>query len=66
MALSTGKFADIGKFKVPGLHGLAALPFFHNGFANTLDDVLDHYQRRFGFTFTGDQRTDLIAFLLSL
>ena len=33
----TGKCADIGKFKVPGMRGLAArAPYFHNGTANTL------------------------------
>ena len=43
-ALITGKWADIGKFKGPILRGLAArAPYFHNGFAATLDDVVDFY-----------------------
>ncbi|MFO0889863.1 MAG: hypothetical protein U0790_12065 [Isosphaeraceae bacterium] len=66
-ALTTGKFADIGKFKVPVLRGLAArAPYFHNGMAATLDDVLTHYELRFGFVFTSRQRADLIEFLLAL
>ncbi|HLG71238.1 MAG TPA: hypothetical protein VK009_12500 [Chloroflexota bacterium] len=35
-ALVTGRWDDIGKFKVPGLRGLAARPpYFHNGSAAT-------------------------------
>jgi cytochrome c peroxidase len=45
VALQTGKFADIGKFKVPGLRGLASrAPFFHNGSASDLPAVVGFYQ----------------------
>jgi hypothetical protein len=41
-AMITGKFADVGKFKGPILRGLAArAPYFHNGSAETLQDVVD-------------------------
>lgn len=67
LALSTGRWKDIGRFKGPILRGLAArAPYFHNGSAATLGQVLDFYQARFGVTFTARERTDLIAFLNSL
>jgi cytochrome c peroxidase len=63
----TGKWADIGKFKGPVLRALAARPpYFHNGSAATLSDVLDFYDERFGIAFTERERRDLIAFLRSL
>ncbi len=67
LALSTGKWADIGRFKGPVLRGLGArAPYFHNGFAKDLDAVLDFYNDRFGVTFTRQERKDLIAFLRTL
>ena len=66
-ALTTGKFTDINKFKTPVLRGLAArAPYFHNGAAATLTDVLRQYQVRFNFTMTNSAEQDLVAFLLSL
>jgi cytochrome c peroxidase len=66
-ALITGKWADIGKFKGPVLRGLAPrAPYFHNGSAQTLSDVVDFYKVRFAVAFTADEKSDLIAFLSSL
>jgi cytochrome c peroxidase len=66
-ALITGKCADIGKFKGPILRALSArAPYFHNGSAATLDDVVDFYQTRFAIGLTGQERADLVAFLKSL
>ena len=66
-AMVTGKWADIGKFKGPVLRGLAArAPYFHNGFAATLDEVLDFYESRFNIGLTAQERQDLIAFLNAL
>ncbi|HSP69931.1 MAG TPA: hypothetical protein VLN48_19550 [Bryobacteraceae bacterium] len=66
-ALITGKWADIGKLKGPILRGLAArAPYFHNGSAATLEDVLDFYTGRFSVFFTDQEKTDLIAFLNAL
>ena len=66
-AMVTGKWADIGKFKGPILRGLAArAPYFHNGFAATLDEVLDFYESRFNLGLTAQERSDLIAFLKAL
>ena len=66
-ALITGSWADIGKVKGPILRGLAArAPYFHNGSANTLLDVVNFYDRRFGIGFTDQEKTDLVAFLSAL
>jgi hypothetical protein len=66
-ALITGKWADIGKFKGPILRGLSArAPYFHNGSADTLDDVVDFYNTRFGLRLSHDEHADLVAFLRTL
>jgi cytochrome c peroxidase len=66
-ALLTGKWKDIGRFKGPILRGLAArAPYFHNGSAASLSDVLDFYDQRFGIGFTDAEKSDLIAFLRTL
>jgi cytochrome c peroxidase len=66
-ALSTGKWADIGKVKGPVLRGLAArAPYFHNGSAASLDAAVDFYNLRFNIGFTPQEHADLVAFLRSL
>jgi len=66
-ALITGKWADIGKFKGPILRGLASrAPYFHNGSAASLADVLTFYDDRFTIGFTAQEKADLIAFLNAL
>jgi cytochrome c peroxidase len=66
-ALVTGKWSDIGKFKGPILRGLAARsPYFHNGSAATLRDVVDFYDSRFELNLSDEQKHDLVAFLGAL
>lgn len=66
-ALISGKWKDIGKFKGPVLRGLAARPpYFHNGFAADLDEVVQFYNTRFNIHFTDQEKADLVAFLKSL
>ena len=66
-ALISGKCADIGKVKGPILRGLAGrAPYFHNGSAATLLDVVNFYDRRFALGFTDQQKRDLVAFLRAL
>jgi cytochrome c peroxidase len=66
-ALISGKWADIGKVKGPILRGLAShAPYFHNGSAATLADVIRFYEMRFNIVFTPQEKADLIAFLNSL
>jgi cytochrome c peroxidase len=63
----TGRWEDLGLFKTPTLRGLAArAPYFHNGSAATLEDVVLHYEKNFGFIFTDQERADLVAFLNAL
>jgi cytochrome c peroxidase len=66
-AMITGKCADIGKTKGPVLRGLAGrAPYFHNGAAATLDDVVAFYDQRFGIGFSAQEKKDLVAFLKTL
>ena len=66
-ALISGKFADIGKFKGPVLRGLAArAPYFQDGKARDIKEVVDFYHHRFDLGLSGDQRDDLVAFLSAL
>ena len=67
LALLTGKWADIGKFKGPVLRGLAARPpYFHNGMAASLEDVVDFYDERFAMALDAQEKRDLVAFLQAL
>jgi len=66
-ALVSGRWGDIDRFKTPSLRGLAArAPYFHNGIAATLEDVVIHYEVALGFSFTEQERSDLVAFLEAL
>jgi hypothetical protein len=66
-AMITGKWADIGKFKGPILRGLAArAPYFHNGSALSLEEVVQFYDERFTIGLTPSEKTDLVAFLRAL
>ena len=66
-ALIDGKFDHVGKIKGPILRGLSArAPFFHNGSAQTLLDVVHFYENRFGLVLTPQEESDLVAFLQTL
>ena len=66
-AMISGKCQDIGKLKGPVLRGLAArAPYFHNGSARTLGDVVDFYNTRFHIGLSSQEKEDLIAFLSAL
>jgi cytochrome c peroxidase len=66
-AMITGKWADISKFKGPILRALAArAPYFHNGSATTLQDVVQFYDARFNIGLTAQEKADLVAFLQAL
>jgi hypothetical protein len=63
-ALVTGKCADIGAVNIQQLRGLAArAPYFHDGSARTLREVIDFYDRRFNIGYTDQEKQDLINFL---
>lgn len=66
-ALISGKCADIGKFKGPVLRGVTArAPYFHNGSAETLEDVVEFYDTRFQIGLNKRDIKDLVAFLNAL
>jgi hypothetical protein len=66
-AMKSGQCADVGKVKGPILRGLAGrAPYFHNGSAATLDDVVEFYNQRFGLNLSDQQHKDLVAFLQTL
>ncbi|MDN5924362.1 MAG: hypothetical protein L0H70_05120, partial [Xanthomonadales bacterium] len=67
LAMITGKWADIGKFKGPILRGVGSHPpYFHNGMAATLHDVVNYYDTRFNIGMSEHQKNDLVAFLKAL
>jgi cytochrome c peroxidase len=67
MGITTGKWADINRFKAPGLRSLAArAPYFHNGFAKDLGALVNFYNGRFNIGLTEAEKADMVAFLRSL
>jgi cytochrome c peroxidase len=78
----TGKKADLGKFKTPGLRNIAATaPYMHNGMFTTLEEVVDYYNNPQQFVkgsintdplvkkplgLTEREKKDIVAFLKTL
>jgi cytochrome c peroxidase len=66
-ALITGLCSDVNRGKGPVLRGLAArAPYFHNGAAGDLDEVVNFYNQRFQMNLTTKERAELVAFLNAL
>ena len=66
-ALISGKCSDVNRGKGPVLRGLAArAPYFHNGAAASLQQLVDFYNERFQMNLTAEEKEELIAFLNSL
>ena len=66
-AMVTGHWRDVGKFKGPVLRALAArAPYFHDGSAATLSEVLEFYDKRFRIQLSDREKADLLAFLQAL
>jgi cytochrome c peroxidase len=66
-ALITGNCSDLNRVKGPILRGLAArAPYFHNGAAATLLEVVNFYNQRFQMNLTDDQKHELVVFLNAL
>ena len=66
-ALITGNCSDLNRIKGPILRGLAGrAPYFHNGAAANLLEVLNFYNQRFQMNLTEDQKSALVAFLNAL
>jgi hypothetical protein len=63
-ALVTGRCADVGSITMQQFRGLAArAPYFANGSARTLRELVDYYDRRFDMTLTEQDKIDLVNFL---
>jgi cytochrome c peroxidase len=66
-ALISGRCDDIGAIVIQQMRGLAArAPYFSNGSARTLREVVDFYDRRFNIQLTEQERQDLVNFLGAL
>jgi hypothetical protein len=62
-----GKWADLGRFRVPPLRGLAAhSPYFHDGQAKNIKHAIRYHEQRFNIDLSHGQRADLEAFLGAL
>jgi len=60
-ALTTGKCADVGKITLQSMRGLAArAPYFSNGSAKTLMDVVNFYDRRYHIGYSEKEKQDLV------
>lgn len=67
LALMTGQCADIGRKMIPQMRALSArAPYFSNGSAATLHDVVEFYNTRFNMKFTQQQKNDMVNFLATL
>jgi cytochrome c peroxidase len=65
--LVTGACSDVNRGKGPILRGLAArAPYFHNGAAGNLRELVNFYNLRFQMNLSEIQKQQLIAFLNSL
>lgn len=66
-ALLTGLCTDIGRGKGMLLRALAArAPYFHNGSAATLEEVVEFYNTRFQMNLSEQDKLDLVNFLKTL
>ncbi len=66
-AMVSGLWKDISRFKTPGLRALSMrAPYFHDGSAATIADVVAFYDKKFAIQFTPQELADLTAFLKAL
>ena len=66
-AMLTGQCGDLNRVKGPILRGLAArAPYFHNGAAANLNELVNFYNERFSMNLTDQQKAQLVAFLNTL
>lgn len=75
--ISAGRYSDItaappagdlaGGIKVPGLRGVSlTAPYFHDGSAATLTDVVDRFNSRDALGLTETEKSQLVEYLKSL
>lgn len=68
--LITGRWLDADFFKIPSLWGIGqTAPYFHDGSARTLEDIVAHYARFFAIAFFGrivlteQEQADIVAYM---
>jgi cytochrome c peroxidase len=65
--LISGLCSDVSRTKGPVLRGLASrAPYFHNGAAQNLSELLEFYNQRFQMNLTTKEKDELTAFLNTL
>ena len=63
-ALISGKCADVGSILMQQFRGLAGrAPYFSNGSAADLNQLVDFYDKRFGIGFSDQEKQDLVNML---
>jgi hypothetical protein len=63
-ALISGKCEDVGAIVIQQFRGLSARPpYFVNGSAANLRELVDFYDRRFNIRYTEQEKVDLVNFL---
>ena len=63
-ALISGRCVDIGAITMQQFRGLSArAPYFSNGSAKTLRDLVEYYNKRFDINYTDQEKEDLVNFL---
>ena len=63
-ALISGRCVDIGAITMQQFRGLSArAPYFSNGSAKTLKDLVEYYNKRFDINYTDQEKEDLVNFL---
>ncbi len=63
-ALISGRCVDVGSIVMQQFRGLSArAPYFSNGSAKTLRELVDYYDRRFDMKLSDTEKQDLINFL---
>ncbi len=66
-ALTSGRCEDVGKITLQSMRGLSArAPYFSNGSAQSLRDVVDYYDRRYNIGYTEQEKIDLTNMMSAL
>jgi cytochrome c peroxidase len=66
-ALISGLCNDVGTIVMQQFRGLSArAPYFSNGSAQTLRELVDFYDRRYGIGYSEQEKQDLATFLGAL
>lgn len=60
LALTTGRCKDIGKITIQSMRGMSSrAPYFANGSANSIQDLVDFYERRYDMKFSEQEKQDI-------